>query len=185
MGATRADAPDTGIDGAQDPARLETETAGMGPIAARSNPGARLATFTVAGDVRRTLARIGFEVAKKPGHAGKRERLEAVYQGPPPRPRAEPLFPRAATPNRDGPVLGRRQPVPNSTSQSANASRGSERRSFFLGLMKWGRSGAVCKNKFYAELDDSGQCHRTKLGVPLNSTASTGAMCSNGGHVFV
>jgi tRNA 5-methylaminomethyl-2-thiouridine biosynthesis bifunctional protein len=50
-------------------------------IAARSNPGARAATFTVAGAVRRGLAAVGFQVEKRPGHGRKRERLEAVFQG--------------------------------------------------------------------------------------------------------
>ena len=43
----------------------------------RSAPGARLATFTVAGAVRRGLADHGFVVEKRPGHGRKRERLEA------------------------------------------------------------------------------------------------------------
>ncbi len=46
-------------------------------IAQRCQPGARLATFTVAGEVRRGLADAGFEVEKRPGHGRKRERLEA------------------------------------------------------------------------------------------------------------
>ena len=46
-------------------------------IAARSAPGARLATFTVAGAVRRGLAAAGFTVEKAAGHGRKRERLEA------------------------------------------------------------------------------------------------------------
>ncbi|MFN3314191.1 MAG: FAD-dependent 5-carboxymethylaminomethyl-2-thiouridine(34) oxidoreductase MnmC [Hyphomonas sp.] len=49
-------------------------------VAARSAPGARLATFTVAGGVRRALAAAGFSVAKAEGHGRKRERLEAVFQ---------------------------------------------------------------------------------------------------------
>lgn len=49
----------------------------MDLIAARSAPGARVATFTVAGMVRRGLAERGFTVAKAPGHGRKRERLEA------------------------------------------------------------------------------------------------------------
>ncbi|MFA4937774.1 tRNA (5-methylaminomethyl-2-thiouridine)(34)-methyltransferase MnmD [Brevundimonas sp.] len=49
----------------------------MALIAARSAPGARLATFTVAGAVRRGLAEQGFVVEKRPGHGRKRERLEA------------------------------------------------------------------------------------------------------------
>ena len=57
-------------------------------VAARSAPGARLATFTVAGAVRRGLAEHGFTVEKKPGHGRKRERLEARMTGetPPERP---------------------------------------------------------------------------------------------------
>lgn len=50
-------------------------------VAARSRPGARLATFTVAGAVRRGLAEHGFTVEKKPGHGRKRERLEARMAG--------------------------------------------------------------------------------------------------------
>lgn len=46
-------------------------------VAARSAPGARLATFTVAGAVRRGLSERGFVVDKRPGHGRKRERLEA------------------------------------------------------------------------------------------------------------
>lgn len=53
----------------------------MRRIAQLSASGARLATFSVAGDVRRGLEQAGFEVAKKPGFAGKRERLEARYSG--------------------------------------------------------------------------------------------------------
>ena len=50
-------------------------------IAARSAPGARVATFTVAGAVRRGLAERGFTVEKRPGHGRKRERLEARAPG--------------------------------------------------------------------------------------------------------
>ncbi|MGV3579185.1 tRNA (5-methylaminomethyl-2-thiouridine)(34)-methyltransferase MnmD [Brevundimonas sp.] len=46
-------------------------------IAACSAPGARVATFTVAGVVRRGLSERGFAVEKRPGHGRKRERLEA------------------------------------------------------------------------------------------------------------
>jgi len=49
----------------------------MDGIAARSAPGAQVATFTVAGAVRRGLSERGFEVEKRPGHGRKRERLEA------------------------------------------------------------------------------------------------------------
>lgn len=50
-------------------------------VAARSAPGARAATFTVAGAVRRGLAAAGFEVEKKPGFGRKRQRLEARLAG--------------------------------------------------------------------------------------------------------
>jgi tRNA 5-methylaminomethyl-2-thiouridine biosynthesis bifunctional protein len=56
----------------------------MALIAASSAPGARVATFTVAGAVRRGLAEHGFVVEKKPGHGRKRERLEAHLPSPPP-----------------------------------------------------------------------------------------------------
>jgi tRNA 5-methylaminomethyl-2-thiouridine biosynthesis bifunctional protein len=46
-------------------------------VAARSAAGARVATFTVAGAVRRGLSERGFVVEKRPGHGRKRERLEA------------------------------------------------------------------------------------------------------------
>ncbi len=59
-------------------------------IAQLSAPGARLATFTVAGAVRRGLQAAGFEVEKKPGHGRKRERLEAVLTRLP-RPRGDAL----------------------------------------------------------------------------------------------
>ncbi|MGQ0533336.1 MAG: FAD-dependent 5-carboxymethylaminomethyl-2-thiouridine(34) oxidoreductase MnmC [Caulobacteraceae bacterium] len=52
-------------------------------IARLSVPGARAATFTVAGEVRRGLEAVGFEVEKKPGFGRKRERLEARFLGPP------------------------------------------------------------------------------------------------------
>jgi tRNA 5-methylaminomethyl-2-thiouridine biosynthesis bifunctional protein len=50
-------------------------------LAARSAPDARVATFTVAGAVRRGLAERGFVVEKRPGHGRKRERLEARLTG--------------------------------------------------------------------------------------------------------
>lgn len=53
----------------------------MDLIAARSAPGARVATFTVAGAVRRGLTERGFAVEKRPGHGRKRERLEARLPG--------------------------------------------------------------------------------------------------------
>lgn len=50
-------------------------------VARRSAPGARAATFTVAGAVRRGLEAAGFTVEKKPGFGRKRERLEARLPG--------------------------------------------------------------------------------------------------------
>jgi tRNA 5-methylaminomethyl-2-thiouridine biosynthesis bifunctional protein len=50
-------------------------------VAARSAPGAALATFTVAGAVRRGLQAAGFSVDKRPGHGAKRERLEGRLSG--------------------------------------------------------------------------------------------------------
>ncbi len=64
----------------------------MADVAARSAPGARAATFTVAGQPRRALAAAGFAVAKRPGFGRKRERLEARLPGR----AAEPAEPRVA-----------------------------------------------------------------------------------------
>lgn len=50
-------------------------------VAARSAPGARIGTFTVAGAVRRGLQSAGFSVDKRPGFGRKRERLEARRPG--------------------------------------------------------------------------------------------------------
>lgn len=55
----------------------------LGLVAARSAPGARAATFTVAGQVRRGLTQAGFTVARQPGFGRKRERLEATWPGEP------------------------------------------------------------------------------------------------------
>ncbi len=52
----------------------------FGSVSARSRPGTRLATFTVAGAVRRGLAEVGFAVEKCPGFGRKRERLEAIFR---------------------------------------------------------------------------------------------------------
>lgn len=55
----------------------------MADIARLSAPGARLATFTVAGAVRRALSAAGFAVERKPGFGRKRQRLEARLAGQP------------------------------------------------------------------------------------------------------
>ena len=49
----------------------------LGHVARLSAAGARAATYTVAGEVRRNLQAVGFDVAKVPGHGRKKERLEA------------------------------------------------------------------------------------------------------------
>ncbi|MBL8543470.1 MAG: bifunctional tRNA (5-methylaminomethyl-2-thiouridine)(34)-methyltransferase MnmD/FAD-dependent 5-carboxymethylaminomethyl-2-thiouridine(34) oxidoreductase MnmC [Hyphomonadaceae bacterium] len=64
-----------GFAPARNPAMWGAET--FAQIARLSAPDARLATFTVAGDVRRGLESVGFAVDKKPGFGAKRERLEA------------------------------------------------------------------------------------------------------------
>ncbi|MFO1014972.1 MAG: tRNA (5-methylaminomethyl-2-thiouridine)(34)-methyltransferase MnmD [Caulobacteraceae bacterium] len=53
----------------------------LGLVGERSAPGARAATFTVAGAVRRGLEAAGFAVAKAPGFGRKRQRLEARMPG--------------------------------------------------------------------------------------------------------
>lgn len=68
-----------GFSPALNPAMWREEV--LAAVAARSAPGARAATFTVAGAVRRGLQSAGFEIAKRPGFGRKRERLEAWLPG--------------------------------------------------------------------------------------------------------
>jgi tRNA 5-methylaminomethyl-2-thiouridine biosynthesis bifunctional protein len=53
----------------------------MQAVADHSAPGARAASFTVAGAVRRALTDAGFAVERAPGFGRKRQRLEAVLPG--------------------------------------------------------------------------------------------------------
>ena len=78
-----------GFSPALNPAMWREEV--LAAVAARSAPGARAATFTVAGAVRHGLQAAGFEIAKRPGFGRKRERLEAWLSGEravPPRPQS-------------------------------------------------------------------------------------------------
>ncbi len=77
-----------GFSPARNPAMWRAELLRL--VAARSAPGARLASFTVAGQVRRDLAAAGFVVERRPGFGAKRERLEARLNGTPPSPRPRP-----------------------------------------------------------------------------------------------
>ena len=70
-----------GFSPALNPAMWREEI--LAAVAARSVPGARAATFTVAGAVRRGLTAAGFQVDKRPGFGRKKERLEAVTPGQP------------------------------------------------------------------------------------------------------
>ncbi|PHR56948.1 MAG: bifunctional tRNA (5-methylaminomethyl-2-thiouridine)(34)-methyltransferase MnmD/FAD-dependent 5-carboxymethylaminomethyl-2-thiouridine(34) oxidoreductase MnmC [Robiginitomaculum sp.] len=80
---------DAGIDSwfldgfapAQNPQMWSEEV--FAQLARLSRSGARLATYSVAGLVRRGLGAQGFDVSKLPGHGRKRQRLEAIYkEGP-------------------------------------------------------------------------------------------------------
>ena len=68
-----------GFSPASNPAMWRDEVLDL--IAARSAPGARAATFTVAGAVRRGLSERGFAVERKPGFGRKKQRLEARLPG--------------------------------------------------------------------------------------------------------
>lgn len=70
-----------GFSPALNPAMWSDELLAL--VAARSATGAKAATFTVAGSVRRGLQAVGFEVEKRPGFGRKRERLEARLPGEP------------------------------------------------------------------------------------------------------
>ncbi|MDB5476849.1 MAG: hypothetical protein JWP49_2360 [Phenylobacterium sp.] len=77
-----------GFAPARNPAMWTDEVLGL--VAQRSAPGARAATFTVAGSVRRGLAAAGFAVEKRPGFGRKRQRLEAHAPGEPTPERSQP-----------------------------------------------------------------------------------------------
>jgi tRNA 5-methylaminomethyl-2-thiouridine biosynthesis bifunctional protein len=64
-----------GFAPAKNPAMWTPEV--LGHVARLSAPGARAATYTVAGHVRRTLSELGFAVEKVAGHGRKKERLGA------------------------------------------------------------------------------------------------------------
>ncbi|MGY6628412.1 MAG: FAD-dependent 5-carboxymethylaminomethyl-2-thiouridine(34) oxidoreductase MnmC [Oceanicaulis sp.] len=102
-------------------------------------PGARAATFTVAGAVRRGLAEAGFEVAKRPGFGRKRERLEAVYGGPP---RTPPAGPFAPAPQIDGHVAIIGGGIAAASLADAFAGRGRQVSVFAEGGWGAGASGA-------------------------------------------
>jgi tRNA 5-methylaminomethyl-2-thiouridine biosynthesis bifunctional protein len=91
-----------GFAPARNPAMWSPEV--FAHIARLSAPGARLATFTVAGDVRRGLESAGFAVEKKPGFGSKRERLEASLANP--APVAPSIYPYAATSPKRVAIIG-------------------------------------------------------------------------------
>ncbi len=74
-----------GFSPALNPAMWSEEI--LAAVAARTAPGAKAATFTVAGAVRRGLAAAGFSWEKRPGFGRKKERLEATFPGERPAPR--------------------------------------------------------------------------------------------------
>ncbi|MBL8630078.1 MAG: bifunctional tRNA (5-methylaminomethyl-2-thiouridine)(34)-methyltransferase MnmD/FAD-dependent 5-carboxymethylaminomethyl-2-thiouridine(34) oxidoreductase MnmC [Rhodospirillaceae bacterium] len=53
----------------------------LAEIARLSKPGARLATYTAAGAVRRALSALGFDVVKVPGFGAKSEMIRATFRG--------------------------------------------------------------------------------------------------------
>ncbi|WP_421877980.1 tRNA (5-methylaminomethyl-2-thiouridine)(34)-methyltransferase MnmD [Pacificispira sp.] len=55
----------------------------LAQVARNSAPGARLASFTAAGEVRRGLSAQGFVVEKRPGFGRKRDCITAVFTGTP------------------------------------------------------------------------------------------------------
>jgi tRNA 5-methylaminomethyl-2-thiouridine biosynthesis bifunctional protein len=61
-------------------------------IARLSAAGARVATFSAAGAVRRGLGEVGFEMEKRPGHGSKRESLAGRFTGAAPADAADPWY---------------------------------------------------------------------------------------------
>jgi tRNA 5-methylaminomethyl-2-thiouridine biosynthesis bifunctional protein len=71
-----------GFSPARNPAMWGPEV--MRVLAGKAAPGARLATWCVAGEVRRALEAAGFTVEKRPGFGAKREMLSGTWAGPGP-----------------------------------------------------------------------------------------------------
>jgi tRNA 5-methylaminomethyl-2-thiouridine biosynthesis bifunctional protein len=91
LGAWSGSADAWFLDGfapARNPAMWSAEVLRL--VGERSAPGAHVATYSVAGHVRRDLAAAGFSVERRPGFAAKRQRLEARFPGPAPRRRPVP-----------------------------------------------------------------------------------------------
>lgn len=82
-----------GFAPARNPAMWEPDV--LKAAARLARPGARLASFSVAGAICETLRQAGFDVRKLQGYGGKAERLQAVYA---PRWRTRRMEPRAALP---------------------------------------------------------------------------------------
>lgn len=68
-----------GFAPARNPAMWSDEL--LSAVAARTAPGGRAASYSVAGHVRRALASAGFAVERPPGFGSKRQRLEARLPG--------------------------------------------------------------------------------------------------------
>lgn len=75
-------------------------------VARLSAPGARAATFSVAGEVRRGLQAVGFSVEKKPGYGSKRERLEARLDRETPQPARASIYPYGAADPKRVAIIG-------------------------------------------------------------------------------
>jgi tRNA 5-methylaminomethyl-2-thiouridine biosynthesis bifunctional protein len=68
-----------GFSPARNPAMWSPEL--MRILACKAAPGAQLATWSVAGEVRRNLEAAGFSVEKRPGFGAKREMLAGMWRG--------------------------------------------------------------------------------------------------------
>ncbi len=80
-----------GFSPAKNPDMWSADT--LRDIAERTRPGGAVVTYTAAGAVRRALSAAGFAMEKRPGFAGKRDRLVGVMTGPPAaRPASAPWF---------------------------------------------------------------------------------------------
>ena len=77
----------------------------LAEVARLSRPGARLASFTAAGQVRGDLAKVGFEVVKSPGFGTKREMITGRFAGPPRPVGGAPWYRLPRAPDRPGRVV--------------------------------------------------------------------------------
>ena len=133
-----------GFSPAKNPEMWSAELLGL--VGAKTAPGGRAATWSVAGAVRRGLAEAGFAVERLPGFGWKRERISAVMPGAV----AEAPVPRVA-------VIG--AGISGAALALALRELGVEARAFADGPMASGNPAALISPRLAAGSEAGAACH--------------------------